>query len=123
MKSHQVAAHDLVELVFHHAGEALVDPLDAAVGRTDEHGVVGLGGDEGEFAGLGLAGAQGLLGFAAGVMSCIVPMIRLGRPSAPARRIWRAWQPSASLRKRAHAVFGFDEDGDAPRAALRSGGR
>ena len=57
---------DLVEGIFHDAAERLVGPLDAAVGGADEDGVVGFGGDEGEFAGFGLGFAEREFGFAAG---------------------------------------------------------
>jgi len=53
-----VFAEHVVQGVFHDAAEGVVDPLDAAVGRADDDRVIGLRGDEGEFAGLGLAGAR-----------------------------------------------------------------
>src|SRR5690606_25053004 len=55
------AAHGL-EGVAEDAGEGFVDPLDVAVGGGDDDEVVGAAGDEGEFAGGGLAGAKGGLG-------------------------------------------------------------
>ncbi|OQB96627.1 MAG: hypothetical protein BWX86_00663 [Verrucomicrobia bacterium ADurb.Bin122] len=65
-------AGDLLRGVAHRAGEALVDPLGAAVGGEDDDKVVGARGDEGEFTRGGLAGARGFFGGAPGgdVLEC-----------------------------------------------------
>jgi|GEM_PF-3812663 len=107
-------ADDLVEGVFHDAGEALVDPLDGAVGGGDEDGVVGLGGDEGEFAGFGLGFAEGLFGFAAGGDVLDGADDAGGAAGGGGGDGFRTRvNPAVFAAFGSDAVFGFDERGDA----------
>ena len=66
-QSDQGVAVDLGEFATRQAGVTGVGPLDVSKGVGDDDGVVGLAGDEGEFAALGLADAEGLVGAFAGV--------------------------------------------------------
>ena len=107
-------ADDLVERVFHDAGEALVDPFDGAVGGGDEDGVVGLGGDEGELAGFGLRLAEGLLGFAAGGDVLNGADDAGGAAGGGGGDGFGACvNPAVFAALGADAVFGLDERGDA----------
>ncbi len=60
-------ARDLGQTRAGEAGITFVDPLDTAMRVGDDDGIVGPARNEGELAGLGLAGAQGLVGALAGV--------------------------------------------------------
>ena len=62
---HEGLARDFREGQLRETCEALIDPLDGAIGLGDDHGVVRPAGHEGELAGGRQAGAKGFLGAAA----------------------------------------------------------
>jgi hypothetical protein len=109
-----VFADDFFEAVFHDAAEGFVGPLDAAVGGADEDGVVGLGGDEREFAGFGLGFAEGELGFAAGG-DVLHRADDAGGAAigAGGDGLGAGVDPAPIAAAGAHAILGLDEGGDA----------
>ena len=105
---------DFLEAVFHHAFEGFVDPLGGAVGRADEHEVVGAAGHEGEFAGGGLALAEGLFGLlACGDVLQGADDARGFAGQVVADGFRAGVEPAPGAGGVAHAVFGIDEVLDA----------